>query len=45
MIQVLRGLGDLRLGLHGFLQRADRGVRGDLEGEEVEIVVCRRGDV
>jgi hypothetical protein len=45
VIEVLRGLRNLRLGLYRFLQRADRGVRGDLEREEVSIFVRGSGNV
>lgn len=38
MVEMLGCLGDLRLGLDGFLESADCSVRGDLEGEEVAIV-------
>jgi len=43
MVQVLGGSRDSVFGLHGFLQQADSGVRGDLEREEVGIVVGGRG--
>lgn len=45
MVEVLRGFRDSSFGLHGFLQRADRRVRGDLEGEEVGIFVRGSGNV
>ena len=45
MVEVLRGLGNLGFGLHGVFQGGNGGVGGDLEGEEVGIVVRGRSDV
>jgi hypothetical protein len=39
MIEVLGCLWDSRFSLHGFLQGADRGVRGNFQREEVGILV------
>ena len=45
MVEVLRGLGDSGFSLHRFFQCSNCGVGGDLEGEEVGIVVRGRGDI
>ena len=42
MIEVLRRGGDLRFGLHRFFKQADRAVWGNLEGEEIGVIVGGR---
>lgn len=44
VVEVLRGLGNPGLGLHGLLERAHGGIGWDLEGEEVCIHMRGRGD-
>lgn len=45
MVEVLRCLGDMRFGLHGFFQCADGCIWGDFEREKVAIVVRGGGYV
>jgi hypothetical protein len=45
MIEVLGCLWDSRFSLHGFLQSADRGVRGNFQREEVGIFVRGSGNI
>jgi len=40
MVEMLRGAGNARLGLDGFLQGADDRVGGDFEGEKVGIFMA-----